>query len=300
MTGETLLDPAFRNELRALARLLSIEARSGASGERTSNRRGGSAEFHEHRPYAPGDDLRRVDWLAFARTGEPVVKQFRAEEDAIVRILLDVSASLDFGNPRKIEVARRLSAAIGYLALEHGERVQVLVARAKDDAPGARSLEQVSGPRRGRDALPALLRDLSAPQPGGSLDLARAIDLTVQRSARPGLLVILSDFLDAGQVTLALSRARSQGHQLSLVQVLSPEELEPPLEGDYSLVDSESLQQVEVTVDAGAVEAYVLRLTGLIEELRAWARKHGQVYLRVVTSEPLQGVMRRFVSRVID
>jgi hypothetical protein len=85
-----------------------------------------------------------------------------------------------------------------------------------------------------------------------------------------------------------------------LVQVLSPEELEPPLEGDYSLVDSESLQQVEVTVDAGAVEAYVLRLTGLIEELRAWARKHGQVYLRVVTSEPLQGVMRRFVSRVID
>jgi uncharacterized protein (DUF58 family) len=300
VAGETLLDPAFRNELRALARLLEIEARSGASGERSANRRGGSAEFYEHRPYAPGDDLRRVDWLAYARTGAPVVKQFRAEEDAVVRILLDVSASLGFGDPPKIEVARRVAAAVGYLALEHGERVQVLVARAHGAGERARSLEHVSSPRRGRDALPALLRDLGAPVAGGSLDLAQAIDLTVQRSARPGLLVVLSDFLDPGELTLALSRARAQGHQLCLVQVLSPDELDPPLEGDYALVDAETAAALEVTVDAAAVEAYVLRLTGLIEELRAWAKKHGQSYLRVLTSEPLQGALRRFVARSID
>src|SRR5262245_26111442 len=92
-SSRTLLDPAFLRELEALRRRLTIRARSGASGEHTARRRGGSAEFLEHRPYAPGDDLRRVDWAAYARSGEPVLKIFRAEEDVVVRLVCDASAS---------------------------------------------------------------------------------------------------------------------------------------------------------------------------------------------------------------
>ena len=82
----SLLDPAFVRELEALRRRLSVTVQSGGAGERASRRRGGSAEFQDHRPYAPGDDLRRVDWSAFARTGEPVLKLFRAEEDSVLRL----------------------------------------------------------------------------------------------------------------------------------------------------------------------------------------------------------------------
>ena len=89
-----LLDPSFTRELEALRRQLHIRARSGTVGEHVATRRGASAEFLEHRPYAPGDDLRRMDWLAFARTGEPVLKLFRAEEDVVVRLVVDASGSL--------------------------------------------------------------------------------------------------------------------------------------------------------------------------------------------------------------
>ncbi len=94
-----LLDPAFVRELEALRRRLEIRARSGGGGEHLARRKGSSAEFQEHRAYAPGDDMRRIDWAAYARTGEPVLKLFRAEEDVIARLVVDGSASLGFGEP---------------------------------------------------------------------------------------------------------------------------------------------------------------------------------------------------------
>ncbi len=293
----TLLDPEFVRELEALRRRLEIRARSGGAGEHAAKRRGGSAEFQEHRAYEPGDDLRRVDWLAYARTGEPVVKLFRAEEDVVLRLLIDASASLSFGDPPKIDVARRLAAAFGYMALAASQRAQVLVAGARDDQAG---LSRAGTPRRGRGGLASLLRDLSQDTPSGRVDLARAIDESMGRSKRPGMFVVLSDFFDSGAVTAALGRARAQGHDVTLVHVLSREEIEPNFEGDFTLVDAETDASVDVTMDAGAIDAYVLRLTGLVEELRAWARKHGASYVRTTTDEPLEGVVRRFVARSID
>ncbi|MEO8903514.1 MAG: DUF58 domain-containing protein [Polyangiaceae bacterium] len=299
----SLLDPEFVRELEALRRRLEVSVRSGAAGDRASRRRGGSAEFQDHRPYAPGDDLRRVDWAAFARTGEPVLKLFRAEEDSLVRLLVDASASLAFGTPQKLDVARRVAAAIGYLALANGQRAQVLVARETTTSAGAgagRGLERVGTPRRGRDSLAALLRDLSAPSASGSADLAHAVEVTLKRSARPGLLVVLSDFLDPGPVTRALSHACAAGHQVALIQVLAREEIEPAFDGDFSLVDAESNAEVELGMDAAALDAYIVRLAGLIEELRAWSRRHRASYVRIANDEPIEGVVRRFVARAVD
>jgi uncharacterized protein (DUF58 family) len=300
VTGDlgSLLDPAFVRELEALRRRLEIRARSGGAGEHTARRRGGSAEFQEHRAYSPGDDLRRVDWLAFARTGEPVLKLFRAEEDVVMRLLIDASASLDFGDPTKIDVARRLAAAFGYMALAGSQPAQVLVAKSSAERGG--ELERVGTPRRGRGGLAGLLRDLDTRQAEGSANLAGALDQLVLRSPRPGMLVVLSDFFDSGPVTAALARARAAGHDVTLVQVVAPEEIEPDLEGDYTFVDAETGASVDVTMDAAAIEAYVLRFAGLVEELRGWARRHGSSYVRAVTTEPLEGVVRRFVARGVD
>jgi len=295
----TLLDPAFVRELEALRRRLSVTVQSGSAGERASRRRGSSAEFQDHRPYAPGDDLRRVDWAAFARTGEPVLKLFRAEEDSLLRLVLDASASLAFGSPQKFEVARRIAAAIGYLALANGQRVQVALAR-KSGQGGSRGLERIGTPKRGRDALAGLLRELSDPRPVGTADLTRAIEQILQQAARPGLLVVISDFLDPGMVTNALGHASALGHQIALVQVLAREEVEPRYDGDFALVDAETEAQLELSMDAAAIDAYVVRLAGLVEELRSWSRKHRASYVRMTNDEALEGAVRRFVSRAVD
>ena len=287
-----LLDPAFVRELEVLRRRLEIRARSGASGEHAARRRGGAAEFQEHRPYSPGDDLRRIDWAAYARTDEPVLKLFRAEEDVIVRLLVDTSASLDFGEPSKFDAACRIAAAFGYMALAASERAQVISA--------GEGIQREETPVRGRSGLPALLRALGGIKPGGGTDLARAIDRLIQKNKRAGMLLCVSDFLDGGPIGPALSRAAAAGHDLVLVQVVAPEEIEPPYEGDWALEDAETGAVVEVTMDAASIEAYVLRFAGLCEELRQMAKRLGATYVRVRTDEPLESAVRRIVARSID
>ena len=287
-----LLDPSFVRELEALRRKLRVRVPSGAGGEHVASRRGSSAEFLEHRAYAPGDDLRRIDWLAFARTGEPVLKTFRAEEDVLVRVVVDASASLDAGEPPKIVQAKRIAAAIAAMALASSERAQVLA--ASDGVVRTRE------PGRGRGALPKLLRELDAIVAERGTDLARAIDAVLLRSHRPGMLVVVSDFLDAGPFDAALGRAAAGGHDLALIQVLAPEEIDPPWDGDLALEDAETGEVLDVTLDARAIEAYLGRLAGLAATLRAVAKRHRGTYLRVSTKDPLLDVARRFVVRAVD
>jgi hypothetical protein len=111
---------------------------------------------------------------------------------------------------------------------------------------------------------------------------------------------VLSDFFDAGPVAEELGRLRAQGHALALVQVLSRMELEPEFEGDLGLVDAETDVELSVTMDAGAIEAYLARLAGLVEELRATARRLGGRYVRAVTDEPLEAPVRRLVLGASD
>lgn len=290
--GAALLDPSFVRELEALRRRLEIRARSGAAGEHVAKRRGGASEFQEHRPYAPGDDLRRVDWMAYARTGDPVLKLFRAEEDVVARIVIDTSRSMEHGAPSKLDVAKRLAAAVGYMALASSERAQV--------AAADEGLASLSTPSRGRGGLAPFLRDLDRLAPDGRTHLARALDGVLRRAARPGMLVVVSDFLDAGPIVSALSRARAAGHDLALVHVLAPDEVEPSWEGDFALEDVETGALVEVTMDAAALEAYALRMAGLVEELRSAAKRLGATYVRARTDEALEPAVRRLVARTVD
>jgi uncharacterized protein (DUF58 family) len=287
-----LLGPDFVRELEVLRRRLDVRARSGAGGEHLAKRRGGSSEFQEHRPYTPGDDLRRVDWSAYACTGEPVLKVFRAEEDVVARLVCDASASLGHGDPPKLDTARRICAAVGYMALARSERAQLLVAGA--------GLAREHAPVRGRGGVPSLLRALTGVEARGGTDLARAVDAVVQRSARPGLLLAVSDFFDPGPVTAALARAAHAGHDVALAQVVAPDEIEPDLSGDWALEDAETGAVVEVTMDAAALAAYGRRFAGLCEDLRAFARRHRAAYVRVRTDEPLEGAVRRLVARSVD
>jgi uncharacterized protein (DUF58 family) len=205
--------------------------------------------------------------------------------------------------PRSSSAIRpRSTSRCGWLALAGSQRAQVLVARprAETGTEEAVGLGSAGPARRGRAGLAALLADLGARAAHGRVSLSRAIDQTLVRSARPGLLVVISDFLDPGPVTAALDRARSAGHDVALVHVIARGEIQPSYDGDYALEDAETGALVEVTMDPAALEAYALRFAGLVEELRGWSRKHGASYVRVVTDEPLEGAVRRFVARGVD
>jgi uncharacterized protein (DUF58 family) len=290
----TLLEPAFVRELEALRRLMRPRARSGRIGSRTAPRRGGASEFEGHRAYAAGDDVGAIDWLAFARTGQPVLKERRSDEDVVVRLVVDASASFGFGESRPLDMATRVAAAVAYLALSAGERAELVV------GGGRSSGFHASAPVRGRSALPGVLRELSAIEPSGAVDLAEAIRRTLLVSARPGMLIVLSDFLDPGPVVESLRRARFAGHDVTLVQVLGPEVLSPELDGDLALVDAETGESLELLVDRATLSAYQARLARLFDTLSGFARSAGACYVRATVDEPLTAVVRRLMAQGVD
>lgn len=280
----SLLDPAF---LRRLARLAVVARRrfaGAAAGARRSTRRGSSAELSDHRPYSQGDDVRRIDWNAYARLEELVLRLFVAEEDLSVYLLVDTSASLGLGEPPKIDAAKRVAAGLGYVALSGSDRVSVW--------PFGDGLAPVAmAPARGRKQVARLLGALDALEAAGGTDLARAVDTFLARRPRPGLVIVVSDFLDPNGYARPLDRLIGERHEPVLFHVVDPEELDPTPGGDLLLVDSEREVGVEVTLDTRALRAYRARVHAFLAELEGYAKKRGLFYGRVTTGVDFEDVL---------
>ncbi len=296
----SLLDPGELAELDRLRRHLSLRTASDGQGNRLSRRRGQSPEFVDHRGYAPGDDLRRLDWNVLARSNQTVIKRYRAEEEAAVRVVVDVSGSMGEGTPTKLRLAKRVAAACGYLALADGERAQV-------GTLGARGVE-LGAPKRGKGQLGALLQALDRVPLETATSEALAPDALMStmlsRAGRPGVLILLTDALaangDLDSWPRAIARARAAGHDVRVVQVLAPEDVDPPWDDDLALVDAESGSIVEVTFDAAARSAYVAHLEALVGALRDGCRRSKATYVRALSTEPLMPVVRRLGGGALD
>jgi uncharacterized protein (DUF58 family) len=270
----SLLTPDFLRRLGRLRLAVRRKFAGSSAGSRRSLKRGSSAEFAEHRPYYPGDDVRRIDWNAYARLEELVLRLFVAEDDLTLYLLVDRSASLGVGAPdTKLDVAKRIGAGLGYVALSGSERVTVL--------PFADRLGWPLAPMRGRRRIGALLRYLEAVELGAETDLSRAVDEFLARSPRPGLVAVVSDFLDPGGFKRPLDRLLAARHEPVLFHVLDREELDPTPGGDLVLVDAETGSRIEVSLDERAVRAYRKRLETFIEQIAAYAKQRGLFYQRV-------------------
>jgi len=298
---DALLSAGELAELDRLRRHLALRTATDGQGSRMSRRRGQSPEFVDHRQYAPGDDLRRLDWNVLARSEQTVIKRYRAEEEAAVRVAVDVSASMGMGTPSKLELARKVAAAIGYVALAEGERAQIATM-------GLRGVE-IGVPKRGKGQWGAIrdrLRRVSADEATASLSLApeSSVAELLKRAGRPGILVLITDALapdgDVESWPRAIGRARSSGHDVRVVQILSPEDLDPPWDGDLELVDAESGGTVDVTFDARAREAYARRLEALVTSLREGCRRAKAAYARARSDEAVVPVVRRLAGGGID
>jgi uncharacterized protein (DUF58 family) len=289
-----LLDETLLRKLEQRS-LVARRVRVGqTAGERRSTRRGTSVEFADYRDYARGDDLRRVDWNIYARLERPFVKLFEEEEDLAVHVLLDGSGSMDWGEQgggeNKWVYARRVAAALGYVALASGDRLQV--ASLRSDPPGVAPMSPSQfGPVRGRGHALRLFQWLEGAEVEGTTDLNARLRAYAIAGGRPGLVILLSDLFSPAGYVQGIDRLAAQGHEVAVIHVLSSDEVEPPLGGDLRLLDVETGDPQEVTIDGGMRALYRRRLAAWRDEIQATCRARDVHYVPVETDTPFDRVV---------
>ncbi len=285
--AEALLSPA---EARLLGRLRLRPARAfpgRVRGERLTRKAGLSIEFADYREYAEGDDLRGLDWNVLARLDAPIMKTFRDEEDLAVHLLVDVSASMGFGEPSKLGSAVKLAAFLAYAGLSGGDAVHPA---ALGGAPAqARAL-------RGRAGWGRFSAWAGGLEPEGKVGLAAGLRAFAASRARAGLCIVLSDGLDP-DAPEALRSLAARGHELAFVQLASPLDLRPDLEGDLRLIDAESGQAVEITANSSTLQEYHARFQEHRRRLEAETLKGGGRYALADTSAPPSDLLRDIFVR---
>ena len=283
-------DEAFLRRLERLAVVVRRDRAARDIGHRRSPAHGASVEFADFRPYAVGDDLRRVDWNAYARFDRLFVRLYHDDQNATLHLLLDVSASMDWGvgETHKVRWAARLVAALGYIALAGLDRVAV--------AAVAGSVVRRSATFRGTGSarrLFAFLEEQTLSAEPTDLDAA----LAAHHGRPPGPAVLVSDLLCPGGGLAGLRALRAAGHDVAVVHVLAPTELEPELRGDLRLVDRETGLARDVTADDALLDRYRAALAGWRAELREGCHAQGIAYVPARTDEDLEsfvlGALRR-------
>ncbi|MEZ4658873.1 MAG: DUF58 domain-containing protein [Caldilineaceae bacterium] len=276
--------------LRKLDRLAILSRRALAGqlqGERRSPKRGQSVEFADFRPYAPGDDFRRIDWNAYARLERFFIKLFVEEEDLTVHLLLDASQSMDWGEPNKLQYAVRVAGALGYIALAGLDRVTV-TALGRNDA-------QLS-PRRGKQQAWPLFNFLQAIAPAGATDLAANLRAYAAAARRPGPLLLLSDLMDDGWAA-GLNALAAKGFEVTVLHLLAPQEVNPQLAGDLKLLDAETAAAVEITADFDLLERYGQNLRDWQAEVGRFCAARAMHYIPVQTSIPFEELLFAILRR---
>lgn len=300
-----LLPPEWMTRLERLSLGARTRVAGTLQGKRRSRRLGSSLEFADYRLYTPGDDVRRFDWGVYSRTGKAFVRQFMDEQELMVSIYVDCSASMNArtsassldlsqstggsksggedAEGAKWLLARQLAASIGYMALASYDRLQV--------ACYSRTLDSRLPVLRGKGAAHRLFSHLQQAPTGGDGSLAEALSVPGALPRLPGMTWIFSDFwLEGGEEELSrsLSLLAGAGQETVLVHVLSREELEPRLSGDLRLVDSERMTGKEVAVTGRVLDAYREELENYRQMLARVCAERGMTYVLIPADMPLQ------------
>ncbi len=301
--NQRLFDERALRKLEQLS-LVAQRVRAGViKGERRSTKRGTAIEFADYRDYAKGDDLRRVDWNIYARLERPFVKLLEEEEDLAVHLLLDTSSSMDWGEGEhnKLRYGLQLTGALAHIALSTGDRVAVQCISPRSDRPNGEEARGMQfGPARGRGHTFPLFDWLAGRTAGGLTDLSAALRHYASSGVRPGLALLISDLWSPSGFHDGVTALQSRGHEVGILHLLSPDELDPPLGGDLRLVDVETSEAQEVTVDRPMHDLYRRRLDEWQQETAGWCRGRGVHYVPISTEVPWdQLVLRTLRARGI-
>lgn len=258
-------------------------------GRHSSRLRGAGVDFHSHRAYTAGDDLRRVNWALFARHRRVFTRESRHESRRPVYLLLDTTGSMATAHGRysKYHLAARIAAGMAHLAISQG------------DAPalgllGSR-LEAVRPSRTGARHLTSICAGLSAAAPAGEGDLSRALTEVRALCRRRGFIILISDFFDKEDIMVReLSALRAQGHDVLALQILDPLEAELPATGDFDFIDLESGARLKASADA-LRDTHRAVVADWRENLRTACTTGGIRWETTTTSDPIVPLLQRWL-----
>lgn len=282
-----LLDPQFMARLDQLD-IMSRKLLTGKmKGERRSKRRGQSVEFADYRNYVIGDDLRFIDWNIYARLDKLFLKLFLEEEDLSLYVLCDVSKSCDFGNPNKALYIKQVAAALSYIGLVNYNRVNVVAM--------ADGIVAETGGMRGRRRVPQMIDFISKLEPSGESHFADACKRFALAHRQKGVCVVLSDFFIKDGFENGLKYVASGKYDLFCVQVLSPQEIEPDLQGDLKLKDIEDSDMAEVSITQPLMKQYKANLNAYCLALKDYVTRRGGTYLFSSTAVPFDTLVLNYL-----
>ena len=258
-----VIDDAFLSILDARDLKIRDPMNGLFGGNRRSKTYGSSAEFADFREYIPGDDLRRIDWNLYARFEKLFLRLYVDERQLHHRIYIDGSASMDWGEPNKSDVALKIAAALGYLGVGAMDRVSYYAIHKKHCKPLAPTIT-------GREAYYRAVEKLNNLEFYGNGDIGTAITTDPELGHGDGVSFIISDFLSDTNWKDAVDQLLFHKREVHLVQVLSPDEVTPALTGKLFMLDSEADYEEDrrnhrIDVTRTAVKAY--------QEAFAWHRK---------------------------
>jgi uncharacterized protein (DUF58 family) len=286
--SDSVFDEEFLRKLDRLELVARKIFRGLLRGERTTSRRGRGLEFSDFRHYGAGDDFRHIDWNIYSRLDQLFLKLHASEEDVTLHLIVDASASMGFGEPSKFDHARRLAAALAYIALNNLDRVGV--------STFAERLGASLPPLKARHHLARLLSFLRELPCAGTTRFAALRDFAT-RTRNPGVVVLVSDLLGAPDAQEGIEAQRLGGHDVVVIQLLAESEIDPPLDGALRMVDAETGDEVDITVDPELRRRYQLQLERQLQEVERFCRRRGVEYLRASTAIGFEDVVLKYLRQ---
>lgn len=289
--GDTrLLDPAVLARISDLELVARTVVEGFLGGLHRSPRFGASTDFAEHRPYVPGDDVRRVDWKLWARTDRYHMKEFEADTDTNVTVLLDASRSMDFAGPgsamTKLEYAKRLAACLLYFSQRQRDRVGLAVI--------TREVRELVRPAAGQ--LTAALHVLDRLTPGTDGALAPPLRVLAERFRRRSIIVLISDLYEDPQAVVdALAHVRGRGNDIIVFQVLDHAELDFPYDDAGTFEDLESGAQLPL-VPSAVRDRYNEMMAAHTAALRRQIADARADYALFDTSKPMDAALHAYLA----
>jgi len=288
---QRFLDPAVLAGISGLDLVAKTVVDGFVAGLHRSPDFGFSQEFAEYRAYSPGDDLRHVDWNVFARTERAYLKRYRGETNTLLTVLLDASSSMNYSSHKvsKMDYARYVAASLFYLTTQTQRDAAGLI--VFDDE--VRTYIRAST-RQGQ--LYRLLSGLENAEARARTNYAKPL-LHFQNFLRKrGMVVVISDFFESPEtIVRTIEPLRYHGNEVVLFHVLDPQELKPELDEPVLLIDMETQEGLEVTPEYGR-EEYRTKVQSHITQLKDRTRAAGMDYHLLVTSRPLDGALREYLT----
>lgn len=273
-----MIDTSFLRQLEKFNLILSKRVTSNYTGARISTAHGHGMIIKDYRIYAPGDDFRSIDWKVYARTDKLHVRKYEEERSLSVHVIIDGSASMNFGSPvTKFDYACMIGVGFAYLAMRHNEKFQYCTF--------ADTL-QAFRPKRGRHQLGAMIDHVNRVKPAGVSQFEDAMLKYKPYLSSRSYVVIISDFLlDAEQIKRALPRLGDQ--TVHVIQVLDKKEVAMNIEGDYRLIDSETMRSIKTFISRRMRLGYQARLKQHVVAIEALCDDLGYHYHLVSTDRDI-------------